>query len=188
MQRINTASERIVLNESTIRRLATYTSAVLHTSVALKEWASVVLALERGLQDVILRRGGIAEPNDTFRPEHDQFLLFPTYFHQQAAGLAIERRRLYDEALSQEPRAGTLRITSGVRVRRAWPVRDLSELRALDGRHVYNEETLVARLQSPYGHALYAMHVDVVRLEPALELPLLGEYGGCRSWVELRRD
>ena len=50
---------------------------------AFKEWAIVVDALGRGDQILILRKGGIAEGRDGFRVDHQNFLLFPTLYHQQ---------------------------------------------------------------------------------------------------------
>ena len=145
----------------------------------------MVLALERGLQDVILRRGGIDEPGDAFEPEHPAFLLFPTYFHQQAERLRPEYRSLYDEARASEPSVGRLLITSRARVRRARALSSEAEVDALASRHVYRREVVIDRLHGVYGTALYALEIDIERLAEPLDLPLLSEYAGCKSWVEL---
>src|SRR6185437_3452434 len=50
--------------------------------IALKEWAVVCRALESGRQVVLLRKGGIYEAAGEFEVEHREFLLFPTYLHQ----------------------------------------------------------------------------------------------------------
>ena len=50
--------------------------------VALKEWATVCRALESGRQIILLRKGGIYEAAGEFEVEHREFLLFPTYVHQ----------------------------------------------------------------------------------------------------------
>jgi len=52
-------------------------------SIGFKEWALVCEALGGGTQSIILRKGGIAEGRDGFRFKHDEFLLFPTLFHEQ---------------------------------------------------------------------------------------------------------
>src|SRR4051812_6599827 len=52
-------------------------------SVGFKEWAAVCEALGRGRQSIILRKGGIAEGRDGFSFKHRDFLLFPTWFHEQ---------------------------------------------------------------------------------------------------------
>ena len=50
--------------------------------VALKEWAIVCRALEPGRQMLLLRKGGIYEAAGEFELENREFLLFPTYLHQ----------------------------------------------------------------------------------------------------------
>ena len=48
-----------------------------------KEWALVCEALGRGEQTILLRKGGIAEGREGFGFRHDEFFLFPTFFHEQ---------------------------------------------------------------------------------------------------------
>ena len=50
---------------------------------ALKEWATVVNALENGKQTVILRKCGILETSSGFKVESKKFFLFPTWEHQE---------------------------------------------------------------------------------------------------------
>src|SRR6187401_3622019 len=59
-------------------------------SVALKEWASVCAALDHGRQIVLLRKGGIYESAGEFELEHREFLLFPTFLHQNKLMLKPE--------------------------------------------------------------------------------------------------
>lgn len=58
--------------------------------VALKEWATVCHALESGRQMVLLRKGGVSDAGGTFEVKHPQFLLFPTYLHQNLTMLKPE--------------------------------------------------------------------------------------------------
>ena len=51
--------------------------------VALKEWAVVVSAMDRGEQVLLLRKGGISEDGKDFRVVHPEFLLYPTFEHQK---------------------------------------------------------------------------------------------------------
>ncbi len=153
--------------------------------IAFKEWASVVIALERGLQTVILRRGGIDEDGDAFEPKHREMLLFPTYFHQQGDHLRPEYQSLVEEAFRAEPPAGRLVISSRARVTRVEAIPDESTLDALASRHVYTREHVLDRLHGRFGQVLYALEVVVERLPTPLHLELRPEYGGCRSWVEL---
>ena len=52
------------------------------TLTALKEWALVCARLLDGRQAIMLRKGGIDEKG--FWVDADEFLLYPTYFHQMA--------------------------------------------------------------------------------------------------------
>ncbi len=52
------------------------------SSLALKEWAVAVRALVKGKQILMLRKGGIHRDDKEFRVVHPEFLLYPTYEHQ----------------------------------------------------------------------------------------------------------
>ncbi len=157
----------------------------LPTSMAFKEWASIVLALEEGQQDLIFRKGGIAEEGRGFRVEHDRFFLFPTYFHQQMSGLRDEFAPLLDRAMRAKPPEGKLVITSWVEVTRSFPIEREVDLLPLASRHVYAPHVLLDRLAGRYGKTLHALEVKTHRLERALDLPMSDAYAGCKSWIEL---
>jgi len=70
--------------------------------IGLKEWASVCLALEEGRQTILLRKGGIHESAGEFELEHTQFVLFPTYLHQNLKMLKEPAHRGF-EPMSAEP-------------------------------------------------------------------------------------
>jgi len=70
--------------------------------IALKEWAVVCRALERGRQILLLRKGGIYEAAGEFELEHRRFLLFPTYLHQKIEMLKTGERDGF-EARQHEP-------------------------------------------------------------------------------------
>jgi len=151
--------------------------------IAFKEWAAVVLALERGLQDVVVRRGGVAEERDAFEACHDAFLLWPTYHHQQREGLHPRYRHLFDDALAAAPPAGRCRIGSWAEV---LDVRILATEQELDGladRHVYSRDTLLERLRAPHGRAFYVLSVRVRPLAEPLSIPIGAEHAGCKSWI-----
>src|SRR3954469_6548443 len=71
-------------------------------NVALKEWATVCEALGAGRQIILLRKGGIFEAAGGFEIEHRQFLLFPTYVHQNPHMLKNEGIKWF-EPRSTEP-------------------------------------------------------------------------------------
>jgi hypothetical protein len=80
-------------------------------NIALKEWAVVCRALKTGRQIMLLRKGGIHESSAGFELEHMQFLLFPTYLHQNLQMLKPEAHAEFEDH-SAEP--ATIRRHPGV--------------------------------------------------------------------------
>ncbi len=78
----------------------------------LKEWATVVNALENGDQTVILRKGGILETDSGFTIENKKFSLFPTFEHQETQHVKPEYHKHLENALNSKPRNGINVITS----------------------------------------------------------------------------
>jgi len=144
-----------------------------------------VLALETGAQDLIFRKGGIAEEGRGFEVEHTRFLLFPTYFHQQMTGLRDEFAPLLERAMRARPPDGKLVITSWVEVTRSFAIEREADLAPLAARHVYAPKVLEDRLAGRYGKTLHALEVKTHLLERPLELPVVDAYAGCKSWVDL---
>ncbi len=54
------------------------------SDLALKEWAVAIKALGEGKQVLILRKGGIHKDDKEFPVVHPEFLIYPTYEHQNA--------------------------------------------------------------------------------------------------------
>ena len=69
---------------------------------ALKEWATVIKALESGDQTVILRKGGILETDSGFTVENEKFFLFPTFEHQETKHVKHEHHKHLENALKRE--------------------------------------------------------------------------------------
>ena len=156
----------------------------MNVSVAFKEWAVICEALAAGRQNVILRKGGIAEEGGLFRPEHSEFLLYPTYFHEHRAGVKPEFLSLLDAAEAERPGSGTIRFSHFVRVTGVRHFANLDEALALDPLHAWTPEVVRQRFnyRTP---GLFALDVSVFQLrEPAMryERP---EYAGCKTWVTL---
>src|SRR4051812_4068004 len=86
---------------------------------AFKEWAIVVDALGRGEQIIILRKGGISEGQGGFKLEQDEFLLFPTFFHQQRESVIPLAQERFDQIASHFPKPGQIKIEYFARVERA---------------------------------------------------------------------
>jgi hypothetical protein len=155
--------------------------------VALKEWAAVCEALASGRQAVLLRKGGIAEPGGAFRVEHERFWLYPTYVHQQQAGVIAEARPLLERAERARPaEGGVVRLTHFAEVKAVRFLERLEDALALEGRHVWTRETVESRFRyrTP---GLFVLTVQTYRADAGHQLTETPEYAGCKSWVALGR-
>ena len=154
-------------------------------SIAFKEWAVICRALAEGRQSLILRKGGIAEAGGEFRPEHDRFLLLPTYFHEQhREGIKPDLLPLLESAEADRPPAGILRFSHFVEVRDCRHIADLDRALALDSLHGWTSASVRQRFQyrTP---GLFALTVRTYCLPSPVEAPDRPEYAGCKSWVPL---
>ncbi len=135
-----------------------------HTS--LKEWSTVIDALGRGEQILLIRKGGIADP--TFGVEAERFYLFPTFFHTG----------------SGEP-PESVRISHWAEVVKTWRVRDLELLYALEPFTIMDRANLDTRYRFREDQALHVLAVRAWRLPQPVTIALKPEYAGCRSWVSI---
>jgi hypothetical protein len=154
---------------------------------AFKEWAVICRALAEGRQALILRKGGIAEPGGTFQVEHTRFWLYPTYVHQQKDGITPETVSLLEQAETERPPQGIVRLTHFAEVAGIYHVHDIVGAWRLEGLHGWSRETVQARFEYREP-GLYVLPVRVYRSPQVFELTETAEYAGCRSWVELDRD
>lgn len=154
---------------------------------ALKEWAVACEALRMGAQTVLLRKGGIREEEGVFRIDDQEFLLLPTWEHQQEELLQqvwAERLRALQ---GRPPDPSRVRIDACARVDCIWKTDEEEALRALESRHIWNERFLTVRLNySPYD-PLYVLLVRAYALPDPQVIPMRPAYAGCRSWVTLER-
>src|SRR5829696_6186447 len=151
-------------------------------SIALKEWATVCRALETGRQMVLLRKGGIYESAGEFQLEHRQFLLFPTFLHQNAGMLKPEERA------GLEPRDAE---PAQVRLAAAGVVTDIvrvdsrTQIDALDADHVWAPPLIDMRFNYRPDNPLYLLLVRAYRLRQPVAVENTPAYAGCKSWVPL---
>jgi hypothetical protein len=153
-------------------------------SVAFKEWAVICAALASGRQSLILRKGGIAEEGGVFKPEHSEFLLYPTFFHEHRNGVKPEFLPLLEDAEAAKPPAGTIRFTHFVRVELVSHLTDLGAALALDSLHAWTPDVVKQRFhyRAP---GLFALTVRVFRLAKPADVIERPEYAGCKTWVHL---
>lgn len=152
---------------------------------AFKEWAIVVDALARGEQIFILRKGGIHEGRGGFKMDHSEFVLFPTQFHQQRESVIPSAQSRFDEIAPNFAPPEILRVAYWAQVVEHHALDHFEKVRALSGQHIWREPVLAERFQWGREQSIYAIVVRVHRLPVKLELPMLPEYGGCKSWVTL---
>ncbi len=150
---------------------------------ALKEWALLCDLLASGRQSLLLRKGGIYESGGEFELEHKQFLLYPTYVHQDAAMLKPEYAAQVMPT-AQEP--AKIEINCWARVYWIAQVPDRVRMERLDAMHIWNHRMLDMRFNYRPNYPLYLVLLDVYRLKQRLEIPMHGDYVGCRSWVDLK--
>ncbi len=155
-------------------------------NIAFKEWAVICQALAEEKQALILRKGGIAEAGNTFRPEHSRFWLYPTYLHQQEHGIKPEYAPLLKQVEKDHPPKGTVRLSHFVDVPCVYHVAELSSLLMLEGMHLWTEQTVRQRFE--YKHpGVYVLPARVWRMPQSFELIETPAYAGCKSWVELEQ-
>jgi len=155
---------------------------------AFKEWAVVVDALGRGDQIIILRKGGISEGRSGFQMEHQQFLLFPTLFHQQRESVIASAQARYDAIAPNFPPKDRLRLEYFAEVAQVKQLNSQAEVNALHGQHIWREEVIAERFDWGKTKSIYALVVRVYRLPQVVELPMLSAYDGCKSWIQVDHE
>jgi len=153
------------------------------TAPALKEWAAVAHALLDGRQTVLLRKGGIHEKR--FTVAASRFLVFPTVAHSHAESTRPEHQELL--ALGRlDVTADALILRVDLEVVSAIVVAKPERIAELEPFHIWTTESVRQnRIDFRPKHQLTALVVRARALRPEVRVPLLAEYGGCRSWVDL---
>ena len=147
-------------------------------SVGFKEWALVCEALGRGDQTILLRKGGIAEGRAGFGFRHDEFFLFPTFFHEQIGKVRTPAAKL---PVSPD---GRITIRYFAKLEAQEKTTDWSRVASLAPFHILDESVVRERFEHQNA-GLHVAFVRVFRLEPVWTFPDKPAYGGCRSWVSL---
>jgi len=155
---------------------------------ALKEWAVLVDAMERGDIIAMVRKGGIRERRAGFDVRHDRFLLYPTFFHEKLAELAERFRPSLERAHEARPPEGSLRLRLVARVAAVWRVTELERLRGIAHEHGLTWGAVESRFRYRDDPVVHVVAVRVARLPEALTLPEIRRYAGCVSWVKLDDD
>lgn len=155
------------------------------TDKALKEWAVVIRALERGDTALVLRKGGVVEEGGRFRLQERGFLLLPNYTHQNPTQLKLGYHPLLAETVADGHDPGEVVFTSFAEVADAFVIADEGSVARLDAEHVWTPDYVLERLAYKPEQPLRAVVLRVYRLRAPVRKPFLAEYRGCTSWVTL---
>ncbi len=158
------------------------------SSLALKEWAVAVGALAEGKQILILRKGGVHKDDKDFRVVHREFLLYPTYEHQKAELLKDSYREDLSRSLAENDIPGLVTLGYWCHVTDTFEVRDEGALNSLSELHIWTDDYAQKRLHWRPKQPLTVALLRVFELQQPQALPVLDEYVGCKSWVELGQD
>jgi hypothetical protein len=151
---------------------------------ALKEWATVVKALENGNQTVLLRKGGILETASGFKVEAHKFVLFPTYEHQENTSLKSQYYGYLADARENQPEDGYNTITSVAEVMEEHDITSIEKIEHLSQFHIWSDSYIVERMNWMPSKPIKAIFLRVFTI-PKVKIPVLPDYHGCKSWIEL---
>ena len=156
-------------------------------TVALKEWAVVQRSLLEGHQIILLRKGGLIEESGDFDLRAGQFLLYPTYAHETERVGDVQP--CFGQWLGEEEARKTVptevRIEAAAEVSDVVRVDDRTKLLNLAPQHIWSPQFIEGRYDwEPY-KPVFVLLLRAYRLAAPVVRPVLTQYGGCRSWVEM---
>jgi hypothetical protein len=149
---------------------------------ALKDWHAVCLAIERGRQIVMLRKGGIHETEGRFEIEHREFLLYPTWLHQKLDWVK-DADRAHVQHRETEP--DQIEIRAMARVTDIVRVQSRQQIDAIEDAHIYLPPLIDMRFNYKPQNPLYLLIVRGYALPKPVVVANTPLYAGCKSWVPL---
>ena len=158
------------------------------SSTALKEWAVAVEAMARGDQIIILRKGGIHREDKEFRIVHPEFLFYPTYEHQKTELIKPTYNSLLEEMADEVLDNSIVEFKYWAYVTDKFELRDEDELERIADNHLWTKEYTSSRFNWRPSQPLTVALLRVYRLEYPASVPVLPEFAGCKSWVDLSND
>ena len=158
------------------------------SGLALKEWAVAVKVMARGEQVLILRKGGIHRDDKQFRVVHPEFVLYPTYEHQLPELIKAEYHGDLEATLEEDDIAGLVSLDYWCQVTDKFEVRDPEVLSGISPHHIWTEGYAEKRLHWRPKQPLTIALLRIYRLQQPQAVPVLDEYAGCKSWVDLGQE
>lgn len=151
---------------------------------ALKEWATVVSALESGDQTVLLRKGGILEAASGFVLESKKFLLFPTYEHQSFENIKPEFHKHLKKAMENKPQNGQNTISSFAEVILEADLTSEDKINQLSGFHIWSDQYIKTRMNWMPDKAIKAVFLKMYKV-PQIRIQTKPQFAGCKSWIDI---
>ena len=158
------------------------------SDLALKEWAVAIDALATGKQIMILRKGGIHKDDKDFRVVHPEFLFYPTFEHQREDLVKPAFQGELRKTLEENDVPGLVTLSYWCQVTDKFEISDLEPLSRIAGLHIWSDDYAQNRLHWRPKQPLTVALLRAYELQQPQALPVLDEYGGCKSWVELGQD
>lgn len=156
-------------------------------AMALKEWATVLEAMGKGEQLVLIRKGGLIEPGSGFELLSPTFVFYPTFEHQAVNYLRPPFQGYFEDAAKRRAPEGSVRVELfGVAVA-SQQVRDPAVIERLSALHIYNDAFVSQRLKWQPEQPLVIVPVRAYRLPAPQLVPIAPQYAGCKSWVDLEQ-
>lgn len=152
---------------------------------ALKEWATVLEAMARGEQHVMIRKGGLIEPSAGFEVLSPVFALYPTFEHQAVNYVRESFRGYFEAASARRAPEGTVSFELIGQAVLSQASTDPAVVGRLEPFHIYNEAFLTQRLKWQPEMPLMVVVVRAWRLPRPVTIPVAPSYAGCKSWVGL---
>jgi len=154
---------------------------------SLKEWATVVKALENGDQTVILRKGGILETSSGFNMESKKFLLFPTFEHQELSHIKPQFQDYLKNVKENIPKEGYNKLSSYAEVIEDVEVSSTDKINELTPFHIWSDSYIAERINWMPEKPMRAVLLRVYKI-PEFNIPLKPEYQGCKSWIDINAN
>ncbi|PIN84022.1 MAG: hypothetical protein COV65_02010 [Nitrosopumilales archaeon CG11_big_fil_rev_8_21_14_0_20_33_24] len=154
---------------------------------SLKEWATVVTALENGDQTVLLRKGGILDVTSGFKIESKKFLLFPTQEHQEHSHIKSQFHKYLELVKSNPPKNGFNRITSYAEILAEKDISSEETIKKLSPFHIWSDSYINERRNWKPENPMKAMFLKVYKIKELIT-PLKSEYQGCKSWININEE
>ena len=147
-------------------------------------------ALETGEQNIILRKGGIHEGRTGFSFDHEQFVLFPTLFHEQVKHLKRDQLpNCYKKQDTEHQPGDKITIKCWAQIKSVWNLTCWETIKKLDSYHIWTLKTVRERFEwSESAGSKPGIKMALLRtykLRQPWNIKYQKKYGGCRSWLKL---